>query len=201
MGVLCVMSSVDNRILAIGNLIGQDLIDKKLNLNFTRILGFLSSVAAIIIAIYQPSSIMQVLYCGNLFGCISSPPILLTVWPRTTRLSIILSVLLTCLTPCIFGWAYLGTFVGGFEWWYFPLGYYELSCLWTYLATIAVSFGTIYIVSILTPAKEVKTIKNSIAHMEVSQLASSNTIEDNDQNKFYSSLFTNSSSSIEDGSW
>jgi len=153
-GTLCVMSSVDNRILAIGNLIGQDLINQKWNLNITRVLGFVSAVGAIIIAIFQPASIMQVLYCGNLFGCISSPPLLLSVWKRTTRLSIILSIVFTCLTPCIFGWAYLGTFVGGFEWWYFPLGYYEVSCLWTYLATIAVSFGTIVVVSLLTPYQE-----------------------------------------------
>ncbi|KAH0480211.1 MAG: uncharacterized protein KVP18_003058 [Porospora cf. gigantea A] len=141
-------SSLDSRVNSLSNILGPTLEHYNWDLNWSRLFGLVVNILAAIAAVYQPSSIMTMLFLGNIIGQITGPVIFLGLWPKATQAGAVVGIAAGFLSVFIMGWASIGTFIGGFQWFLFPWGWGNWQCLFTFLLGPAVTVIVAALVSL-----------------------------------------------------
>lgn len=142
-------SSLDSRVNAISNLAGPLLTSRGINLNWSRIFGLFVNLAAAVVVIFEPPSVMTLLFLTNIIGQVTAPTFFLGLWPGATQLGCLCGIAAGFLSVAVIGWSTLGTFVGGFQWFLFPLGWGNWQCLLTFIIAPVVTVGVAVVVSLL----------------------------------------------------
>jgi len=130
--VMCTCSSVDTIQNGICGLVGADLVENKLNLNWARLFGVLVCIPAAVVACFG-ISVYHLFLIGDLATAVVVAPICLGMWSLTTSFGCLAGIMCSFLSVLTVGWIYTGTFVGGFEWFVLPLGFNDTSALVTFI--------------------------------------------------------------------
>lgn len=127
-------STIDTYSAGFATVVASEIGSRGLNYNWARLIASLVFVAALITAVFRPAKVMTVFMAGNLISSVTTPILLLSLWPFVTNVGCACGTLSGVLCVCAFGWARIGTFKGGFDWWLLPEDYYGVSSLWTFIA-------------------------------------------------------------------
>eukprot|EP01054_Gregarina_sp_Poly1_P001984 Gregarina_sp_Poly_1__1983@NODE_151_length_12545_cov_99_072047_g134_i0_p3_GENE_NODE_151_length_12545_cov_99_072047_g134_i0NODE_151_length_12545_cov_99_072047_g134_i0_p3_ORF_typecomplete_len556_score59_19SSF/PF00474_17/7_4e02SSF/PF00474_17/4_6e36Transp_cyt_pur/PF02133_15/8_5e03Transp_cyt_pur/PF02133_15/4_1e06SID1_RNA_chan/PF13965_6/2_2SID1_RNA_chan/PF13965_6/0_28_NODE_151_length_12545_cov_99_072047_g134_i051196786 len=126
-------STIDTYSAGFATVVASEIGSRRLNYNWARLVASLVFILALITAIYQPAEVMTIFMIGNLISSITTPVLLLSLWPFVTNIGCACGVLTGFLCVCSFGWARIGGFKGGFDWWLLPEDYYGAISLATFI--------------------------------------------------------------------
>eukprot|EP01069_Polyplicarium_translucidae_P002516 Polyplicarium_translucidae@DN2052_c0_g1_i2.p1 len=156
--------------------------------NWSRLGTAVLTIAAVIVACFNPPSVLTLLLLANVLCAAAQPLVFLGLWERVTPMGAVLGCCSGVLSILVVGWARLGTFKGGFQWFLFPLGFYTWDCLVTFIAApFACAIVTIVVsqIEIYFDPNQVALQRHRLARMRTPDLSKDGT-----------SMVTYSSSSI-----